>query len=179
MIVEVIGTPDSGKSALAEELIIKLAKGESTGYLATMVPFDEEGRKRIKKHRKSREGKGFITFEKDRKLEEIVYAFKENKVKNCLLECVSNLVGNEIYSKENLSKSEEELVALVNNEIFTLAKELDNLVIVANLFEEEKSFDEETQRYVRIQNRVTELISEGVNVFYKKSGDDWIKYENN
>ena len=46
MIIVVIGTPDSGKSALAEKLCCELAGSMKKKYIATMVPYGEEGLKR-------------------------------------------------------------------------------------------------------------------------------------
>ena len=41
----VIGTPDSGKSAYAEELAVKSSGGAYMAYIATMIPFGDEGEK--------------------------------------------------------------------------------------------------------------------------------------
>ena len=64
MMILVTGGSGSGKSAYAEELAVSLTTaGGQRYYLATMQPFGEEGRRRIERHKKLREGKGFLTIE--------------------------------------------------------------------------------------------------------------------
>lgn len=51
--------------------------------------------------------------------------------KSALLECMSNLTANEMFTKDGM-KSEEEVVEKIVSEIQTLSQKLDNLVIVTN-----------------------------------------------
>ena len=62
----IIGGSASGKSEYAERLVCSLP-GKRI-YAATMEPFGEEGRERIARHRKLREGRGFVTVEVPREL---------------------------------------------------------------------------------------------------------------
>ena len=59
--IAIIGRPNSGKSAKAEEMALKT--GLKPYYLATMKVMDESGQKRVQKHREMRAGKGFDTLE--------------------------------------------------------------------------------------------------------------------
>ena len=96
MICLVIGTKDSGKSALAEDLA--MATGDMYRiYLATMKVYDAAGQERVEKHRKQRAGKGFVTVELFYSISEIDKYIQKAGDTTVLLECVSNLVGNEIY----------------------------------------------------------------------------------
>ena len=63
MIVFVIGGSGSGKSAYAEKRLLAM-EAEKKHYIATMRVFDEEGKKRVEKHRTMRREKGFLTIEK-------------------------------------------------------------------------------------------------------------------
>ena len=56
MFVTVTGGSGSGKSAFAEEQILKFPE-KNRLYIATMVCFDEESRQRVKRHRKMRKEK--------------------------------------------------------------------------------------------------------------------------
>ena len=58
----VTGGSGSGKSEYAEQLIMEFGEKEpwrKRYYLATMMPFGEETKQKIERHRKMREGKGF------------------------------------------------------------------------------------------------------------------------
>ena len=85
----------TGKSALAEELAMNT--GDATRYyLATMEVFDNEGSMRVERHRKARAGKGFITVEKPYDIWDLEGEVMDIGSATVLLECVSNLVGNEM-----------------------------------------------------------------------------------
>ena len=44
MNVLIIGYPDSGKSKLAEDMVLEMSAPGERVYIATMIPFGEEGR---------------------------------------------------------------------------------------------------------------------------------------
>ncbi len=96
MITLVCGSPNSGKSTRAEELFSE-TKAEYKYYVATMQVFDEEGRKRVEKHRRAREGKGFITLEIPTKADSALSRIKDGAHSAVLLECLSHLAGNEMH----------------------------------------------------------------------------------
>ena len=94
MFTLVIGGAASGKSGFAEQLVQQLDGPRL--YIATMQPFDAECRARIAKHRAMRRDRGFETLERYTDL-----AGAEIPAgSNVLLECMSNLVANELYSPE-------------------------------------------------------------------------------
>ena len=95
MMVLVTGGASCGKSAFAERLCTTI--GGNLVYLAAMRPFGEEGRQRVLKHRAQRDGKGFATVECYEGLENVL----ENKAvagSTALLECLGNVVANELFS---------------------------------------------------------------------------------
>ena len=61
MFTLVTGGSGSGKSEYAESLVDSW--NDPKIYIATMMPFDEETRKKIQRHREMRRDKGFITLE--------------------------------------------------------------------------------------------------------------------
>ena len=95
MFVTVTGGSGSGKSAFAEEQILKFPE-KNRLYIATMVCFDEESRQRVKRHRKMRKEKHFDTLECPTDLVHVRIP-KDTAV---LLECMSNLAANEVFSPE-------------------------------------------------------------------------------
>lgn len=108
MILLVTGGSASGKSEYAENRALQLAKTEKREliYLATMMPFGEDATKRIERHRQLRAGKGFKTIERYEDIEglctgeslEAQTFRKQAKGAVIMLECMSNLTANEMFS---------------------------------------------------------------------------------
>ncbi len=92
MTVLVLGPNGSGKSAFAEKLAAKLSTGRLF-YVATMIPFGEEGRARVEKHRSQRAGLGFKTVERPAE----VAAVPIPPDAAVLLEDVPNLLSNAMF----------------------------------------------------------------------------------
>ena len=95
MLTLVTGGSGSGKSAFAEDRVLSFGDAQRI-YIATMHPFDEESHKRIERHQKMRAGKGFETVE-------CYTGLKNVKLPaGCvvLLECMSNLVANEMFEEQ-------------------------------------------------------------------------------
>lgn len=166
MITLVLGGSGSGKSAYAEHLL----DGKTNKYyIATMQVYDEEGEKKVVRHRKLRAGKGFITIEQPRAIGGVDFpegAQQAEETSDCagqnvmehprcaLLECMSNLVANEMFSGKEMIP-EEEVVRQILQGIKTLAANVDELVIVSNnVFEDGISYDATTQAYIRALGRI-------------------------
>ena len=175
MITLVTGGSGSGKSAYAESL---LSSCEGIRYyIATMQIYDAEGEKKVERHRKLRAGKGFLTIESPINVGKIQFACAgeaeqaqyrqetERKVqgssekKSALLECMSNLTANEMFTKDGM-KSEEEVVEKIVSEIQTLSQKLDNLVIVTNnVFDDGVIYDAGTMEYLRALGRINAALA--------------------
>lgn len=156
MIVLIIGYPDSGKSRLAEDLVMEMSPSGKRIYLATMIPYGEDGRRRIEKHRKLREGKGFITIEAPFDVADAIDSTEDLHDTAVLLECLSNLVANELFGRH----SEPEAVTdKIRKEILSLAGRVGDLVIVSNHFDITEDFDEDTRSYAVTMDAVNDSIS--------------------
>ena len=90
----VFGGIGSGKSAYAEKLV-EAYQCKKT-YLATMKVYDDEGRKKVEKHRKMREGK----FDRSIEMPTDVANADVEKDELILLECMSNLLANEMFKED-------------------------------------------------------------------------------
>ena len=174
MFTLVIGAAGSGKSEYAEGLLTKKQKamkedffpaakllreedflkekekekGNPLIYIATMQPWDEECLKRIEKHRKARAGKGFFTIERYLDLAGLILP-KKSRV---LLECLSNLMANEIYAPEGGGRK-----ALLRGTDLLLAQ-CEELVIVTNeVFSGGSKYEGDSLNYLRelaVVNRI-------------------------
>ena len=143
MFILVTGGSGSGKSEYAENRAVELSRPEGLklSYIATMFPFDQESRERILRHRAMRRDKHFITWEQYTDLKSL--CLPEKGV--VLLECMSNLVANEIYRPEGAGeKAVEEIWAGVRG----LLEKCVHLVVVTNeIFSDGIHYGEETRWY--------------------------------
>ena len=95
MIHVITGGSGSGKSRYAEQQILELGDNRRV-YLATMCPYDEESYQRIERHRAMRAEKNFETLECYTDLARLEIP----EGCNVLLECMSNLVANEMFQPD-------------------------------------------------------------------------------
>lgn len=165
----IIGGSGSGKSAYAENCVSELSGQIKKYYLATMQVFDEEGQKKISRHKELRRGKGFITIEQPVSIQEALKKMiKEEKA--VLLECMSNLVANEMFTGKipecesvatgMISENEVMVTDKIVNGIQVLKKELTHLVVVSNnVFEDGIAYDETTMEYIRALGNINERLS--------------------
>lgn len=158
MMTVIIGGSGSGKSAYAEDYITKLAGKTQKYYLATMQVWDEEGRAKIEKHRKMRAGKGFITIEQPTFVEEALKKIcsKESAV---LLECMSNLAANEMFSRENIESSMKVTDKIIRG-MEQIKENTGHLVIVTNnVFEDGVRYDDTTMEYIAALGHINEKLA--------------------
>ena len=179
MIVLILGTPDSGKSKKAEDRIIELSGGMGMLYIATMIPYGKEGKERVLRHRKMRDGKGFTTIECPTNVDKLISEIDDLKEKSLLLECMSNLAGNEMHEENkanwDLSKLSDEIVS----EVMALGEKCKHLVIVSNYFsEDDEGYDEDTIRYVKLVNKVNRLLKEKAGEIHELTEGEWKVIEN-
>lgn len=161
------GNSGSGKSKFAEDYVCRIAgKGEKY-YIATMTVFGEEGVKRVEKHRKQRSGKGFITIEQQKNMQEIMqkYDFSKSSV---LLECLTNLVANEMFQKEEVV-SGQLVVEKIYADMVELNQRAAHLFLVSgNQFEEKDDYDTETRNYIdtiyQLNNKLEKIADEVIEV---------------
>ena len=159
MMTLILGVTDSGKSELAEQLAAECLPGAKKLYIATMIPQDAEGKARVERHRKNREGKDFLTIECPYELSAMRETVKAYAPCVCLLECVSNLAGNEMHRKENEGLSAAELADHIAVEIMDLKTAAAELFVVSNEFDKNApSYDDETKRYVALNALVNERL---------------------
>ena len=140
MLVVVTGGSGSGKSAFAEETVLSFGEARRI-YIATMQAFDEESHRRIRRHRHMRAGKGFETIERYTELDELLIP------KDCvvLLECMSNLVANEMFREGGFHP---EVAEKITEGVKNLLSQAKHVVIVTNeIFSDGILYEEESEQY--------------------------------
>ena len=188
MIIVITGGSSSGKSKVAEDMMNKLEPGRKL-YIATMQisDTDEDGKKRIEKHRERRKGSNYITIENGKDLQEIGGDVAggeqagtsaeftggeragaedqgaggagggraDGEGKSALLECISNLTANVMFSERVLSS--DETVLEVISEVKDLSAKMDNLVIVTNnVFDDIDNYDDMTSGYIKALGEINQ-----------------------
>ncbi len=170
----VYGGSASGKSSYAESFAMSLQGEGRLLYIATMYPYkwntteiDPETMQRIERHRAMRADKGFDTVECYRHVEHIV-AKRQDVL---LLECMSNLLANEMYLEQDsddgglaetmsevekagvgMSKTLSPVSKKIVQALVDLSTRVQDVVIVTNdVFSDGGSltYDESTREYVK------------------------------
>jgi len=157
MIVLVTGGASCGKSKIAENIACNL--GNNLFYIATMHQNDKESMERVIKHREMRKSKGFVTIEKQVSIDEINISF--NSV--CLIECISNLLANEMYDK---NKTGDKAYKKIIKNIELLSQKVTNLVIVSNeIFSDGARYDSFSCEYINNLGKINTFLAEISDVF--------------
>lgn len=159
MIITVTGGSGSGKSAIGEKIAVKLCP-QTKYYIATMEPFGTEAKKRIAKHRDMRADKNFITLECPVDLQSADIPPKAT----VLLECMSNLAANEIFSPNGCGKqaAKNNIIAAVKS----LATQCENLIIITNeIFSDDLQYDQTTLDYIKILGEINQYLGKISDVY--------------
>ncbi len=159
MMILVIGGSGSGKSSYAEEVVCSIFEEDMKKYyVATMQIFDEEGRKKVERHRKLRSGKGFLTIEQPRSIGRSIEKMDAGR-KTVLLECISNLTANEMFAGET-PKLEMQVVQSVISGLEQLRKNTTNLVVVSNnVFEDGIIYDRTIMDYIHAMGEINQRLA--------------------
>ena len=117
-----------------------------------MEPFGEEARKRIERHRKMRAKKGFKTIEKYTDVDELI--FLQNDI--VLLECMSNLCANEMFSGRTHKSVVADKIILGIEKINNMASEL--IIVTNEIFSDGILYDKETMEYMKVLGEINRSI---------------------
>ena len=142
-----------GKSTFAEKLAVELPPPRY--YVATMEPYGEEGQARIRRHHAMRQGKGFTTIE--RYVDAAGLRLPEH-AGVILLECVGNLLANEMFRPDG---AKDAAVEAVLSGVENLDGQCDNLIIVTNEVGSggNDSFNDGTLAYIELMGRVNRRLA--------------------
>ncbi|MGL5506982.1 MAG: bifunctional adenosylcobinamide kinase/adenosylcobinamide-phosphate guanylyltransferase [Paraclostridium sp.] len=136
-LILVTGGSRSGKSSFAESLCIK--QNNSTAYIATSIPFDEEMKDRVRKHKESRPNE-WKTYEIYKDIYSIIEAIS-NEHKTIILDCVTLLINNLMFDygldfDNTTSEQTNEMEIYIKQQIEKLINEIRKtelyVVIVTN-----------------------------------------------
>lgn len=150
MMTLVTGGSKCGKSSFAESLFDDFSGNKI--YIATMIPFGEEAHTAIENHRKNRIGKGFVTIEKYTDIDEI-----DVSGGGLLLECMGNLVANEMFSKEEIADPAEKIISGIKR----LNERSELFVVVTNdVSRDGIIYEKSTLKYIEFLSKINCQIAE-------------------
>lgn len=140
------GGSKSGKSMLAQRIARAwAAEGRPLYYVATMLPHDDEDAARIARHRREREGWGFVTLERGRDLTGCLEGADAGGV--FLVDSVTALLANEMFPAGGVDMDAPQRVAADLAEFVRRAPET---VFVSDfIFSDAALYDELTEAYRR------------------------------
>ncbi len=150
----VIGGASSGKSSYAEELASSFHL--PLLYVATLKPYGKEDYKRIENHRMSREGKGFTTYELYGLINDELNDLDDKVV---LIECMSNIVANNLFS--GIKREKSYYIDAIINDIMNITKRAKEVVLVTNdISREGIEYSSDTEDYIEILSEINNKLAE-------------------
>lgn len=145
MIVFITGGAKNGKSSLAQDIAVALAKDKTHYYIATMIPADEEDHERIRRHVADRAGMGFETVECGRNI--LSCLDRVDTSGTFLLDSATALLMNELFDPTDwhldIQRGRQ-----CGDELVQFAKTVENIVIVSDyIYSDAARYDEITETY--------------------------------
>lgn len=127
MRIFITGGCKNGKSYHAQRLA-KAQRARPLYYIATMKPVDDEDKERIIRHRKERDGLGFVTVEQPYDIEEILD--NSANIGSYLIDSVTALLANEMFLSDGSvnGQAKEKII----NGITHIINEIEDIVIVSD-----------------------------------------------
>lgn len=146
MTIFITGGVKNGKSSLAQDLALALAKGNIHYYVATMIPSDEEDYNRIRHHLADRDGLGFETLECGRNILSCLDG--ADRKGTFLLDSVTALLLNELFPEPTSCDMDTEAPQRCANQLREFVSQVSNAVIVSDfIYSDAIRYDEVTQIY--------------------------------
>ena len=146
MKIWITGGAGSGKSSLAQELAATLAAGEPHYYVATMVPRDDEDRRRISRHIEDRAGMGYRTIECPCSLTERIMPDSEGTY---LLDSATAMLANAMFGEREFDY-DPDAVQKVAADLRLFSERVKHFVAVSDgIFSDAAIYDEMTEEYRR------------------------------
>ena len=146
MKIWITGGAGSGKSSLAQELAAVLAAGEPHYYVATMVPRDDEDRRRISRHIEDRAGMGFSTIECPCRLTERIMPDSEGTY---LLDSATAMLANAMFGEREFDY-DPDAKQKVAADLRLFSNCVKHLIVVSDsIFSDAALYDEMTDGYRR------------------------------
>ena len=153
-LIFITGGVRSGKSAFAEQMTAQFGVNKCCHYIATGVPFDNEMKARIHRHRMDREKQqlNWDTIEMQVAFPNNTNNYSENDV--ILFECVTTWLSNVLYAAEKIKEPDqfiETQITLFQQQLLFWQERSVKMIIVSNeVLDEPSSIYKEVNQYRKL-----------------------------
>lgn len=146
MIYFITGGAKNGKSTLAQDLAVAMARGGKHYYIATMIPADQEDYDRIARHIADREGLGFDTVECGRDILSLLP--KVDRDATFLLDSATALLLNELFPDPVSCEMDVKAAQQCAQDLTVFARSVKNIVLVSDyIYSDAERYDAVTETY--------------------------------
>ncbi len=140
------GGAKNGKSTLAQDLTVALAKGGNHYYVATMISTGEEDNERIRRHIADREGMGFETVECFRNIMDCLNTADKDGV--FLVDSVTALIQNSLFPVEKNYEMDVSAANRCADELVEFSGTVRHAVFVSDyIYSDGSRYSESTEMY--------------------------------
>lgn len=148
MKVFISGGCKNGKTSYGQDIAVRLASGGPLYYVATMIPYDDEDRERIRKHIENRAGMGFQTIEIGRDICSCLETADTDGT--FLFDSVTALLLNEMFPDTHNSGADPEAGERCRKELLEFVASVKNAVFISDyIYSDAARYDEFTENYRR------------------------------
>ena len=142
----IAGGAKCGKSTLAQNLTLALAKGGKHYYVATMISTGKEDDDRIRRHIADRDGMGFETVECFKNILDCLKTADREGV--FLVDSVTSLIQNALFPVEKNYEMDVEAASRCADELVQFADTVRHAVFVSDyIYSDEGRYSESTEAY--------------------------------
>ena len=143
MTVFIAGGAKCGKSAIAQDIAVKLAAGGKLYYVATMIPTGAEDNERIRRHLQDRAGMGFETIECFRDICDI-----QDREGTFLVDNITSLLQNALFPAEKNYEMDLDGAETCTRSILTFSDTARHAVFVSDqIYCDAEIYSESTDQY--------------------------------
>lgn len=146
MNIFISGGNKNGKSGYAQDIAVKLADGGSLYYVATMIPYDDEDRLRVRRHIENRAGMGFETIEAGRNIQSVFDRADEKGT--FLVDSTTALLLNEMFPETHAGEADPAAAERCIEGLLEMCDRAGNAIFVSDyIYSDAARYDDFTENY--------------------------------
>ena len=146
MTVFLSGGAKCGKSSLAQDLTVALARGGKRYYVATLISSGQEDEVRIRRHLADRDGMGFETVECFRNILDCLQTADKDGA--FLVDSVTSLIQNALFPVEKNYEMDLDGAQRCADELVAFAGTVRHAVFVSDyIYSDAETYSESTEMY--------------------------------